>query len=189
MHIPSSLLNPLLALLALTPSIAANPVAQSANEVIDPIPPPDFSRCNFIQIVRTSIEGAFTLTALSDTLPLQSWPVQLRSPSAKTAQSPFISRTKIAPPLFKLTEGSLNATSSDGASYPGRFVPIFSSNLQRFLFGGRGEPSDFYWIQKCDATGMPYAELKAGRGTFVFCPHGIRVHWVPSWFTPNSITR
>lgn len=73
------------------------------------------------------------------------------------------------PPFYALTEGSLNATAFDEGSYPGRFVPSLTSKpLQRFVFGGRGEPSDFYWIQNCDATGSPYPELKAGRGTFVF---------------------
>ena len=187
MHIPSSLL----ALLALATSLAtANPV-DVFNPTGPPIPiprpaptstpkptpsiTPDFSRCNFIQIIRSSIEGPFTLTALSDTLPLQSWPVFLRAPSAKKAQSPYISQTKIRPPLFALNEGSLNNTVGlDGASFPGRFETSYSyaaNALERFLFGGKvggyeiDESSGFYWIQTCDALGNPYQELKAGRGT------------------------
>lgn len=169
MHIPSSLLTPLVALLALAPSITANPIAQSANELIDPIPAPDFSHCFFIQIIRPSIEGAFTLTAISDTLPLQSWAVQLRSSSAGTRLSPYITRTRRTLPQFELTGGSLNTTRSDGTSVPGRFVPTYSSKvLQRLLFSDGGEPSNFYWIDNCDASGRQYQELKAGRGTLIF---------------------
>lgn len=169
MHAPSSLLfTPLLALLALlalTPSVVATPVAQ---EPTDPTPSPDFSRCNFIQIIRRSWTGPFTLTALSDTLPLQEWPVIIQPPSVDAAKSLYISDTFTVPPFYALTEGTLNVTGFGEGSYPGRFVPSSTKPLQRLVFGGRGEPSDFYWIQNCDANGEPYPELKAGRGRFIF---------------------
>lgn len=161
MHFPYSL-TPLLALLALTPCIAATPTPQSSDDVINPIPTPDFSKCNFLQVIDTSIEGPFTLTLLSDTLPLQEWPVYLDA-SAGDILSPYITkRSRLFPPKFTLTNGLLNITEE---SRSGRFVPsTVSKPLQELVFGGQGDPSDFYAIQNCDATATQYTELKAGRG-------------------------
>lgn len=193
MHIPSSLL----ALLALTPSIAiASPVAQLVEEstqVTGPSPTPDsdptpisqpqptstldFSRCVFPAVIRTSINGPFKLNALSDTLPFSLYWVLLRDGSADGALEPYITVGRPAPPQFTLNEGSLNTTLGfDGASSPGRFSPSDDTKvLERLLFGGSDsasgseEPAEFYSIQSCDASGRPYQELKAGRrGTFFF---------------------
>lgn len=165
----SLLLSSLLALLALTPSIAATPTPQSSGDVADPIPTPDFSNCVFATVIDTTIETEFILTLLSDTLPLRRWPVHLNEPSAKTIESVSINPNEPGQPLWTLTDGFLNTTGLDQRSYPGRFVPSTTLKpLQKLVFGGQGEPSKFFAKQSCDATGTPYTELRAGQGEYFF---------------------
>lgn len=161
---------------------------------------PDFSRCNFVQIIHSSIEGPFTLTALSDRLPLRSWPVFINPPSAKRAQSPYVSRSRVSQPSFSLIRNSLNYTDGlNGTSFEGRFAPSLdygSRTLEKFLFGGNvsasgnDEPIGFFWIQSCDALGRPFRELKAGRGMFClffpsFSPLFVSLVYVPRDISPR----
>lgn len=191
MHVPRSLLlTPLLALLALTPSIAATPTPQSSNDVIDPIPTPDFSRCIFPQVVDTTIEGPFGLSLLSDTLPLQEWLVFIGSPSEKDVESLYISRRiRIAQPTFNLTDGFLNTPYSGEGSYPGRFVPsTILSPLEQLVFDGQGDPTYFDAMWTCDATGTPYLELRAGaRGECFFFFFSSSLVTVVVFYFPQSI--
>ena len=162
MHAPRSfLLTPLLALLALTPSIAATPTPKGSEK----------RSCPFtILPVDDTIDGTFTLTAISDTLPLQSWWVAIGRPSAQTPKSPFLTRTKIAPSLFTLTGGSLNTTGSNGVSYPARFVPTVGLEpFQQLVFGGSGDPTYAYSTISCDATETGYTQLiLPERGAYLF---------------------
>ncbi len=165
MRAPGSLLlTPLITLLTLIPSIAATPVAQGANELIDPIPEPDFSRCFFPQIVFTDFNGSFTLTALSETLPLRTWVVGLNPPSARIIRFPIVNPRFTAPSRFTLKGGSLEIADSAGNLSPARFLESENPALQYFFFGARGERSQFYWIRNCDRRGEQIAELKGERG-------------------------
>lgn len=156
MHIPNSLL----ALLALIPSIAtASPTPSSEP---GPSPTPDFSSCVFPAVIETSIEGSFALSAFSDTVRIQST-VLLRTSSVDGALEPYLSGLKIFPPFFTLNEGSLKMGPGFNPRPQGGFAPISGSEgLELFVFGGSGEPAEFFSIRKCDASGNPYHELKSG---------------------------
>jgi hypothetical protein len=177
MRAPGSLLlTPLLTLLTLIPSIAATPVAQGANELIDPIPEPDFSRCVFPQIVFISFNGSFTLTALSETLPLQTWVVELNPPSARIIRFPRVNPRSTTPGRFTLKGGSLEIADSDGKLSPARFLESENPAFQYLFFGATKERSQFYWIRNCDPRGEQIAELKGERGmvfTFWFGCEGL----------------
>ena len=147
------LLTSLLSLLSLTASAPA-----------DPAPTPA-TACAVPEIAFATIEKPFTLTALVDK-PVSDWFVLLNPPTAQTAQQPYISHTKIAPPVFRLTNGKLTTGGPKNDKFPAGFGPtiaIFPPVLQPLLFGGGESPADFFAGYACDASGKRYRELRTNK--------------------------
>lgn len=179
-----------LALLALIPTIASTtPVAQRIEENVSSPEPASISqpkatpkRDCIIRPISHSLDGDFALYASLDTSPFL-YNVLSRGNTAEKVIELYITLARPFPPLFTLTNGLLNTTvGSDNAPVSGRFGPS-SNGLQRLLFGGSGEPADFYSVRNCyDAEGNPNDELVAGRGISLFifalfislfCHHGV----------------
>ena len=118
--------------------------------------------CIVPAIAFTTIEEPFSLTALIDK-PIDQWWVQLQSPSADRETEPFITRAKIAPSYFRLTNGTLTAGGADHNEFPAYFGPtiaIFPPVLEPLQFGGFASPEDFFAGYACDAKGKIYLELR-----------------------------
>lgn len=125
-------------------------------------------------VIFSTIDKPFILSALTlDSIP---WPVQLDPPSKTVETSPFISRTKIAQPLFRLTGGNLttigrgnaidNETTRQNAfpAYFGPKIQIFPPVPDPLFFGAFGDAySGFSAGYSCDKDGKIYLELRAGR--------------------------
>lgn len=158
--------------------IALAKLVSSAPADATSIPPPPASTstastCIVPLVLLLTIDKPFTLSALTpDPIP---WPVQLNPPSQTVETRPFISRTKIAQPLFRLTGGNLTTigrggnTSDDEKTQKG-FPAYFGPKIQIFppvpdplFFGAFGAYSGFQAGYSCDKDGKIYLELRAGR--------------------------
>lgn len=129
--------------------------------------------CIVPQVIYSSLDKPFTLSALTaNSIP---WPVQLDPPSNTVDTSPFISRTRIAQPFFRLTGGNLTTigrgyTSPDeqtpNKAFPAYFGPkilIFPPVPDPLLFGASQVAySGFGAGYACDKDGKGYLELRAG---------------------------
>lgn len=125
-------------------------------------------------VLFSTIEKPFTLSALTpDSIP---WPVQLDPPSKTVVTSPFISRTRIAQPFFRLTGGNLTTIGRGNTNdnekprkkaFPAYFGPkieIFPPVPDPLLFGALHDAySGFEAVYNCDKDGKSYLELRAGR--------------------------
>lgn len=157
--------------------IALAKVVSSAPADATSIPPPastSTANCIVPLIFFTTINKPFTLSALTpDSIP---WPVQLDPPSKTVETRPFISRTRIAQPLFHLTGGNLTTigrgTTGDGEKnqkkpFPAYFGPkieIFPPVPDPLIFGAFQDAySGFGAGYSCDKDGKIYLELRAGR--------------------------
>lgn len=155
MHPPTALF--LTSLLALfSPSFSAPQDTAAA-----PLAP---RSCVVPAIAFTTIDKPFSLSALVLNPGSIPFAVLLPQPSAQTATQPYISRSKIAPPLFRLTNGNLTTGGANYLKFPGYFGPtiaIFPPVLQPLLFGG-GETDhpNFFAGYACDAEGKQYLELR-----------------------------
>ena len=124
-------------------------------------------------VLFTTLNKPFTLSALTPD-PI-AWPVQLDPPSKTIETQPFISRTKIAQPLFRLTGGNLTTLgrgTSDSEKiqrniFPAYFGPkiqIFPPVPDPIFFGAQQDPySGFQAGYSCNKDGKAYLELRAGR--------------------------
>lgn len=158
--------------------IALAKLVSSAPADATSIPPPASTgtagTCIVPLVLFTTIDKPFTLSALTlDSIP---WPVQLDPPSKTVETSPFISRTKIAQPFFRLTGGNLTTigrgnTSDDEKTQKKAFPAYFGPKIQIFppvedplLFGAFQDAySGFQAGYSCDKDGKAYLELRAGR--------------------------
>ena len=117
--------------------------------------------CVVPEIAFETLEKPFTLTALA---PKSSWWVLLKTPSRTTETQPFLSHTKIAPPLFRLTEGNLTTVGANGQTFPAHFGPtieIFPPVLVPIFFGGDSEAdTTYYGGYACDSQGKTYLQLR-----------------------------
>lgn len=160
MHAPRSiLLSSLLALATLTPSIVANPVPVARSICLPP------------GGLFTTLQGPFTLDALSDTLPPQTWIVGLNNPSPLDAEPPYLTHqvTQLARPVFALNAGELDFLTKVGGSWPARLEPDFSyPPLKQWLFGTSGKSASWNASFKCDATGTPFLRLQTAQRRFLF---------------------
>ena len=130
------------------------------------------SSCIVSKDLLKTLDKPFTLTAL--TPGLIQWPVQLDPPSKTTQTQPYISRTKIAPALFRLTGGNLT-TIGRGAgdskenrenafpAYFGPVIQIFPPVPDPIFFGAfQYATSGFQVGNNCGKDGKAYFELRAG---------------------------
>jgi hypothetical protein len=165
MHAPNTLfLTSILALLFSTITAAPAPAVPEI--------------CVVRPIAFSTIASPFTLSALTLTAEDPNnnnnieWPVQLDPPSATRTTEPFISRTKIAQPLFRLTNGNLTTGGTDHdqfAAYFGPTIQIFPPVLQPVQFGGISSASPgFSAVFNCDAEGNTFLELRTFQRKFFF---------------------
>lgn len=162
--------------------IALAKLVSSAPADATSIPPPAASastsnpaNCIVPLVIFSTIDKPFTLSALTlDDKSSIPWAVLLKSPSNTVETRPFISRTKIAQPLFRLTGGNLTTIgasadeeSQKGSVFPAYFGPkiqIFPPVPDPLLFGVFQDPySGFGAGYSCDKDGKAYLELRAGR--------------------------
>lgn len=120
--------------------------------------------CVVPQVLFSTLDKPFTLTA---TGPNSVWSVLLPTPSVKKETAPYISHTKIAPPVFRLTGGNLTTVGANGKTFPAHFgftIDIFPPVLQPIFFGGDNEAySGFFAGYACDnKSGKTYLQLRAG---------------------------
>ena len=117
--------------------------------------------CVVPAIAFETLEKPFSLTALA---PESSWWVLLKTPSRTTETQPFLSHTKIVPPLFRLTKGNLTTVGANGETFPAHFGPtiqIFPPVLVPILFGGEDEAdSSYFGGYACDSEGKQYLQLR-----------------------------
>lgn len=129
-----------------------------------------FTNCVFPDIAINTIDYSFTLRANTFNDNNIPWPVQLSTPAASKATQPYISRTRIAQPVFRLTNGKLTTggpTHTRFRAFFGPTIKVFPPELQLLLFGGNGVAfNGFFAGYACDGEGIEYLELKAGRGEF-----------------------
>lgn len=122
--------------------------------------------CIVPEIAFNTINEPFTLTAVTNK-PADALSVILPAFSAKKAGQPFITRTRIAQPLFRLTDGKLTTGGPKYKKFPAYFGPtilIFPPVLQPLLFGGVDTTdttgTEFFAGYTCDAQGKIYLELR-----------------------------
>lgn len=161
LYIPS-----LLALTGLLTLTAAAPASEKGPECIVPA------------VYYSTLENPFSLDALvpASSTPTQqdSWFILLdpRDPTKKVQSAPVLSHTKIAPPSFRLDNGTLLTV--DGG-FPARLSPtiqIFPPVLQPFVFGGpfpSNSEAKFGAIYSCDSTGRPFLKLVTEDGMKLLC--------------------
>ena len=164
MHTSSALL--LTSLLALFSPIASAPA--------DPSATPGSKGCIVPEIAFISLDKPFTLQALVLKAGSIPFPVQLPQPSVQTATQPYISRTKIAQPLFRLTGGNLTTGGANHKKFPAYFGPkikIFPPVLDSILFGGGDtNAQQFFAGYACDANNVQYLELRTNERRKPFPP-------------------
>ncbi len=129
--------------------------------------------CLIPAIVRSTIKSPFTLSAFTDEPNDIEWAVQLDPPSTTQATRPFISRSKIAQPIFRLTDGKLTTGGPNDdqfAAYFGPTLTIFPNPLQPLFFGGSNQPRplEFEAVITCDAERNVYTKLRTTRRKFFF---------------------
>lgn len=117
--------------------------------------------CVVPDVAVTTLNKPFTLTAID---PKSSWSVLLQTPSATKETQPYISHTKIAPALFRLTDGNLTTVGAKGQTFSAHFGPtidIFPPVLQPLQFGGDDEAElKFHGAYGCDSlTGKTVLKL------------------------------
>ena len=160
-HLLASLLAlALLALISPSTTTAFKLQGKRTTEVVEPdVSKPSFELCNFPAVL-LDINYPFILTALSDDLPVRSWPILLRFPSDTIPQSLYISRSGISQPLFILN-GNLSTGGTDGRLTPAK-IQSTSKSSKSLFFGGKakGEYPDWWTTRSCDAQGRPFTELK-----------------------------
>ena len=114
-------------------------------------------------VLFNTIAKPFTLSAIA---PKSTWFVLLPTPSATEETQPYISHTKIAAPVFHLTNGTLTTTGAEGKTYSAHFGPtiaIFPPVLQPIFFGGVDDAyTGFFAGYACDNQGKTYLQLRAG---------------------------
>lgn len=164
MHI-SAVLASIIAVAKLVSSAPADPTSTPS-----PVANSD-SSCVVPLVLFTGLDKSFTLSAL--TPDPSTWPVQLDTPSKTVETQPYISRTKIAQPLFRLTGGNLTTIGrgiDSEENWKNAFSAYFGPKIQIFppvpdpiFFGGPyGEYSGFQAGYNCDQDGNVYLELRAG---------------------------
>ncbi|MCJ1429510.1 hypothetical protein MMC29_007425, partial [Sticta canariensis] len=118
--------------------------------------------CVVPAIAAETLEKPFTLTALA---PKSSWSVLLKTPSRKEETQPFLSHTKIAPPVFRLTKGKLTTVGANGQTFPAHFgplLPVFPPDLVPIYFGRDYDAETIYYGgYACDSKGETYLQLKS----------------------------
>jgi len=148
-----------------------------------------------------TLDKPFTLTALTpSSIP---WPVQLNPPSKTVETRPFISRTRIAQPFFRLTGGNLTTigrATSDSENngtqaFPAYFGPkiaIFPPVPDPLVFGAlQVAYSGFGAAYSCDKDGKVYLELRAERELGFVVPkvaEGEEISGKPNGYQGNAIT-
>lgn len=120
--------------------------------------------CIVPQIAFETLDKPFTLTAIG---PNSVWSVLLPTPSVKKETAPYISHSKIAQPVFRLTEGNLTTVGAKGQTFPAHFgvtIEIFPPVLQPIFFGGVNDAyTGFFAGYACDnESGKTYLQLRAG---------------------------
>lgn len=149
MHVPSVVLASVLALVSTTVHAAPS--------------------CVVPAIAIETLQKPFTLTALT---PKSSWFVLLKTPSSTEETQPYLSHTKIAPPLFRLTKGKLTTVGADGQTFPAHYGPvieIFPPPLSPIVFGGDSvADGNYYGGYSCDEQGKTYLKLFSGLRKWIF---------------------
>ncbi|MCJ1464594.1 hypothetical protein MMC07_003207 [Pseudocyphellaria aurata] len=147
--------------------------------------------CVVPQIAILTLKKPFTLTALA---PKSSWSVLLPTPSTTNETQPYISHTRIAQPVFRLTEGKLTTVGAKGKTFSAHFgftIEIFPPVLKPILFGGVGiEPyTGFFAGYACDiASGKTYLRLTAGEPPVVEkLAEGQKIFARPAAFEGTSV--
>ncbi|MCJ1342886.1 hypothetical protein MMC31_001075 [Peltigera leucophlebia] len=120
-------------------------------------------------VLFTTLNKPFTLSALAPgVIP---WPVQLDQPSNTVETQLFISRTRIAQPLFRLTGGKLTTIGRGEGNWKNAFPAYFGFKILIFppvpdpiFFGGQHDGySGFQAGYRCDNDGKVYLELRAAQ--------------------------
>jgi hypothetical protein len=116
----------------------------------------------------------------------------LPPPSATREAQPYISRTRIAQPIFRLTNGRLTTGGDDHEQYPARFGPTilsFPPVLQPVYFGGPSSAAEeFSAGYACDAEGNQYLKLTTTQRKF----HDLLIYFMVHsyrWLVSLVLTR